>query len=139
MYDHEHAAFRKLQQIGKEITGKVKPKAVVVFSAHWQAKKDAVQVNTNEITDLIYEYVFLSPMLCAVCLVNEYGIYANVSNQNKSFYGFPSHYYKEKYPNVGSKEVAQKVISAIQGAGMKAEGVSRGLDHGVWASFKCGK
>lgn len=55
-----------------------------------------------------------------------------------SFYGFPGHYYKEKYPNVGSAEVAQKVIGAINDSGLKAEGVKRGLDHGVWASFKCG-
>jgi hypothetical protein len=56
-----------------------------------------------------------------------------------SFYGFPSHYYKEKFPNVGSKEIANKVLSALKEAGIKAEGVKRGLDHGVWASFKCGK
>jgi aromatic ring-opening dioxygenase catalytic subunit (LigB family) len=55
-----------------------------------------------------------------------------------SFYGFPSHYYEEKYPNVGSKEVATKVLDAFKEAGIKAEGVKRGLDHGVWASFKCG-
>lgn len=56
-----------------------------------------------------------------------------------SFYGFPDHYYKEKFPNVGSTEVAQKVLGALGTAGIKAEGVKRGLDHGVWASFKCGK
>lgn len=56
-----------------------------------------------------------------------------------SFYGFPSHYYKEKFPNVGSKEVASTVLDALKEAGIKAEGVKRGLDHGVWASFKCGE
>lgn len=57
MYDHEHPAYHKLGEIGKEITTKVKPRAVVVFSAHWQAGRDTIQVNTAEITDLIYEYV----------------------------------------------------------------------------------
>ncbi|KAL2007426.1 hypothetical protein VTN00DRAFT_8864 [Thermoascus crustaceus] len=108
MYEHEHPAYRKLQEIGREITTKVKPRAVVVFSAHWQAGRDYVQVNTAELTDLIYD-----------------------------FYGFPSHYYKETYPNIGSKEIAQKVLNALKDAGIKAEGVKRGLDHGVWASFKC--
>ncbi|KAK2800810.1 hypothetical protein FQN49_008922 [Arthroderma sp. PD_2] len=108
MYNHGHPAYKELQEIGREITGKVKPRAVVVFSAHWQGKRDTILVNTAEATELIYD-----------------------------FYGFPSHYYKEKYPNVGSTEIAEKVISLIQGAGMKAEGVTRGLDHGVWASFKC--
>ncbi|KKZ62380.1 hypothetical protein EMCG_03207 [[Emmonsia] crescens] len=108
MYEHDHPAYRKLQEIGHEITNKVKPRAVVVFSAHWQASRDTVQVNNAEITELIYD-----------------------------FYGFPSSYYEEKFPNVGSREIAQKVIDAIREAGMKAEGVKRGLDHGVWASFKC--
>ncbi|KAJ5180117.1 hypothetical protein N7492_003327 [Penicillium capsulatum] len=108
MFDVDHPAYRKLGEIGREITQKVKPRAVVVFSAHWQGGQDTVHVNTAEITDLIYD-----------------------------FYGFPDHYYKEQYPNVGSKEVAHKVLDALQGAGIEAQGVKRGLDHGVWASFKC--
>lgn len=43
---------------------------------------------------------------------------------------------KEKYPNVGSKDIANRVISALQSNNITAEPVSRGLDHGVWASFK---
>lgn len=27
----------------------------------------------------------------------------------------------------------------LRGAGIEVEGVKRGLDHGVWASFKCGE
>lgn len=56
-----------------------------------------------------------------------------------SFYGFPSHYYQEKYPNKGSATVAQRVLDALNDAGIDAKGVERGLDHGVWASFKCGQ
>jgi 4,5-DOPA dioxygenase extradiol len=56
MYDVNHPAYQKLQQIGKEITTKVKPRAVVVVSAHWQAGKNQVQINTSETTGLIYEY-----------------------------------------------------------------------------------
>ncbi|KAJ5557074.1 hypothetical protein N7494_000989 [Penicillium frequentans] len=108
MYDVDHPAYRKLGQIGREITTKVKPRAVVVFSAHWQGGRDTIYVNTAEMTDLIYD-----------------------------FYGFPDHYYKEKYPNVGSKEVAHKVLDLLKEAGIEAKGVKRGLDHGVWASFKC--
>jgi aromatic ring-opening dioxygenase catalytic subunit (LigB family) len=57
MYEVDHPAYRKLGEIGREITTKVKPKAVVVFSAHWQAGRNTIQVNTAEKTDLIYEYV----------------------------------------------------------------------------------
>ncbi|WEW61457.1 hypothetical protein PRK78_006947 [Emydomyces testavorans] len=108
MYQHDHPAYHKLQQIGAEITTKVKPRGVAVFSAHWQGGRDIIHVNTAEHTELIYD-----------------------------FYGFPSHYYKERYPNIGSPEIAEQVIEAIRNAGIKAEGVKRGLDHGVWASFKC--
>jgi aromatic ring-opening dioxygenase catalytic subunit (LigB family) len=52
-----------LQAIGKEITQKVKPKAVVVFSAHWQAEPDEIHLNNAEDTDLIYESVYLFSFL----------------------------------------------------------------------------
>ena len=56
MYNVEHPVFEQLQAIGKEITTEVKPEAVVVFSAHWQAAGDnRIEVNTKENTDLIYE------------------------------------------------------------------------------------
>lgn len=57
MYETDHPAYAKLQEIGKEITTRVRPKAVVVFSAHWQAGRNKIEVNTAERTDLIYEYV----------------------------------------------------------------------------------
>jgi len=51
----EHPVYSVLQNIGKEITQKVKPKAVVVFSAHWQSKKDEIHINNAVDTELIYE------------------------------------------------------------------------------------
>lgn len=57
MYEVNHPAHKKLQQIGAEITSNVKPKAVVVVSAHWQTNNDnGVEINTAESADLIYEY-----------------------------------------------------------------------------------
>lgn len=58
MYDVEHPAYKKLTEIGREVTTKVKPRAVVVFSAHWQGGRDTIYVNTAEMTDLIYECVY---------------------------------------------------------------------------------
>jgi 4,5-DOPA dioxygenase extradiol len=111
MYDKAHPAFSQLQKLGLEITQKVKPKAIVVFSAHWQAdKKNTIEVNEAEETELIYD-----------------------------FFGFPPHYYKEKFPNRGSKAIASQIVELLKDAGIEAKGVKRGLDHGVWASFKCGR
>lgn len=56
MYDVDHPVYSKLQKIGKEITTKVKPRAVVVFSAHWQASVPGrIEVNNMELNDLLYE------------------------------------------------------------------------------------
>lgn len=104
--DFKHPAYTKLQSIGREITQQVKPKAVVVFSAHWQAGRSAVEVNTATTQNLIYDY-----------------------------YGFPDHYYKVQYPNEGSPELSANVIAKLNNAGIGAKGVNRGLDHGVFAPF----
>lgn len=56
MEDVQHPAYNKLQEIGKEITGKVKPKAVVVFSGHWQGFQDTIEVNTMQESPLIYDF-----------------------------------------------------------------------------------
>ncbi|KUI54212.1 Extradiol ring-cleavage dioxygenase [Cytospora mali] len=106
MYKMDHPVFPVLQEIGKEITQKVKPKAVVVFSGHWQAKPNLIQVNNAADTDIIYD-----------------------------FYGFPDHMYKVQYPNKGDPALASHIIDLLSSAGIKAEGVQRGLDHGVWAGF----
>lgn len=56
MEETSHPAYGKLQEIGQEITQKVKPKAVVVFSAHWQGYRDTIEVNTATSQGLIYDF-----------------------------------------------------------------------------------
>ena len=108
MYDKEHPVYPQIAKLGKEITQKVKPTAIVVFSAHWQAEKaNTIEVNTAETEPLIYD-----------------------------FYGFPKHYYMEKFKHKGSPEIAGTVVKTLNDAGIKTQAVERGLDHGVWAVFK---
>ena len=109
MENTNHPAYAKMAEVGREITTKVKPKAIVVFSAHWQDGPNTIKINTAEQTDIIYD-----------------------------FYGFPPHYYEYEFPNKGSPEVAEKVIEKLEGAGIEVERVKRGLDHGVWAGFIVG-
>jgi 4,5-DOPA dioxygenase extradiol len=109
MESTNHPAYAKMAEVGREITTKVKPKAIVVFSAHWQDGPNTIKINTAEQTDIIYD-----------------------------FYGFPPHYYEYEFPNKGSPEVAEKVIEKLEGAGIEVERVKRGLDHGVWAGFIVG-
>lgn len=108
MEETDHPAYKKLQELGKEITQKIRPKAIVVFSAHWQGEPNLIEVNEAESQGLIYD-----------------------------FYGFPPHFYSYKFPNKGSPELAKRIVQLLGESGIKAEGVRRGLDHGVWASFMC--
>jgi aromatic ring-opening dioxygenase catalytic subunit (LigB family) len=114
-----------LQAIGKEITQKVKPKAVVVFSAHWQAEPDEIHLNNAEDTDLIYECVYLLPFL---------GPKHSLTHPT-SFYGFPPEFYKATFPSKGSPALASRILSLLSDAGIKAKGLKRGLDHGVFSGF----
>lgn len=104
--NYDHPAYTKLQEIGREITTKVKPKAVIVFSAHWQSRPSTIEINTATTQDLIYD-----------------------------FYGFPAHLYEQRYPNTGSPELAKRVQDLLGNVGITAKGVERGLDHGVWVPF----
>ncbi|KAI9888585.1 MAG: hypothetical protein M1814_006632 [Vezdaea aestivalis] len=106
MYDNSHPVYPQLQQIGKSIIAS-NPTGFIVFSAHWQAQSEAIEVNTAEKNDLIYD-----------------------------FYGFPGHYYKEKFPNTGSRDLANEILGHLDEAKIPASGRARGLDHGIWACFK---
>jgi len=88
----------------------VEPKAVIVFSAHWQAEPNKIMINVAENAEIIYD-----------------------------FYGFPPHFYEYKYPDTGSREVAGQVIDKLKMAGINVERVERGFDHGVWAGFMAGQ
>jgi hypothetical protein len=105
-----HPAYTALAEVGREITTKVEPKAVVVFSAHWAGDPNKIKINVAEDAGLIYD-----------------------------FYGFPPHYYEYEYPYKGNKEVAAKVIEKLATTGVEVESVERGLDHGVWVGFLAGK
>ena len=84
----------------------MRPKAIIVISAHWQASPKSIEVNTAISQPLIYDY-----------------------------YGFPDHYYSVQFPNTGSPALAQKILTTLRSSGIEAEGVTRGLDHGVFAPF----
>ena len=109
MEDSEHPAYAQLVKVGQEITQQVRPKAIVVFSAHWQSGPDKVEINAAENTEQIYD-----------------------------FYGFPAHYYEYKFPSRGSPELAEQVIQKLAAVDIGADKVTRGLDHGVWAGFIIG-
>lgn len=90
---------RFLQQLG---TG-LKPKAVVIFTAHWEEETTAISYHDHE-----YETIY-------------------------DFYGFPEELYQVKYPAKGSSVYARQVADLFTRQGITwATDEQRGLDHGSW-------
>ncbi|WP_075981673.1 DODA-type extradiol aromatic ring-opening family dioxygenase [Bacillus massilinigeriensis] len=97
MEDNQYTRF--LNSLGEQIH----PKAIVIFSAHWES-----EVLTISYTDDEYETIY-------------------------DFYGFPDELYAIKYPAKGSKEVANIIEKRLEATNIKVQrDHSRGLDHGSW-------
>ncbi|GAA5799839.1 hypothetical protein HPULCUR_005258 [Helicostylum pulchrum] len=94
--------------LGNYLKTELKPKAIVIISAHWQGEgKENVFVDVSEKPKLIYD-----------------------------FYGFPKNYYEVKWDHKGSPAVATRVIDLLNQSGIKASGKQYGNDHGVWVPLK---
>ncbi|KAK5671246.1 hypothetical protein BDV3_005919 [Batrachochytrium dendrobatidis] len=96
-----------LETYGPHILEKYQPKAIVVFSAHWETK-DAIQVMDNEENELLYDY-----------------------------YNFPEQLYNLHFKSKGSSKISSRVVELLTKNGIKAEKLhnGRGLDHGVFVPF----
>lgn len=86
---------------------KIKPKAIVVFTPHWDS-----EILTISASDSIYDTLY-------------------------DFYGFPEELYKVKYQAKGSSIIASKVEEKLTSQGIKVNrDLNRGLDHGAWTLLK---
>lgn len=90
------------QQLGK----KIKPKAIVCVSAHWNTK-DSIQITNSQINPLIYD-----------------------------FYGFDSYLYKIKYETKGDPNLSNKIKDLLSKKFKNVSLVNRGLDHGSWIPLR---
>lgn len=88
-----------LKELGKEKN----PKAIVIFTAHWESEITKIS-SLDKDYDMIYD-----------------------------FYGFPKELYSIKYPAKGSSEIAAKLQSMLRTNGIESRlDENRGLDHGAW-------
>lgn len=95
--DNEYTDF--LKEMGR----KIKPKAIVIFTAHWEK-----EITTISAIDSNYEMIY-------------------------DFYGFPEELYSVKYDVKGSVEVASKLQALLKDKNIDSKLDSkRGLDHGAW-------
>ncbi|KIM32151.1 hypothetical protein M408DRAFT_326809 [Serendipita vermifera MAFF 305830] len=111
-----------LQDFGKELVEKYDPKAIVVFSAHWESPSNQA---------LVSDYGDENPLLM-------------------DYYGFPDELYQLKFKSRGDSTISQLVVKTLKDAGIPArtspvtESRGRdgrgfkgpGLDHGVFVPFK---
>lgn len=93
-----------LQQLGRRIA---RPKAIIVFSAHFDKPQDVV-ITSGQAPETIHD-----------------------------FYGFPSALYDIHYHAPGSPELAEKIAVLFKQQGIKPILDSeQGWDHGVWIPLK---
>lgn len=98
---NKYSAF--LNYLGKCI----KPKAIVIFSAHWESEVLSLTY-TDDVLDTLYDY-----------------------------YGFPKEMYEIKYPARGSTEFALILEENFLNHNLKTRiEMMRGLDHGSWIILK---
>jgi 4,5-DOPA dioxygenase extradiol len=98
---NDYSSF--LQNLGQRI----KPKAIVIFSAHWESKILSITY-TDDVLDTVYVY-----------------------------YGFPEEMYQIKYPAKGSTKIAQLLETRFHNLGIQTKREEeRGLDHGSWVALR---
>lgn len=100
--DHEYT--QALQQAGEKIG---KPRAIVLFSAHWENTTLSI-TSTDETYEMIYD-----------------------------FYGFPQELYQVVYPAKGSSLLAAQLQQLYEAEGIPVKlDEKRGLDHGAWVILR---
>ncbi|KAK4050876.1 hypothetical protein OIV83_003298 [Microbotryomycetes sp. JL201] len=110
-----------LRDFGPCLIKKYSPKAVVVFSAHWETRNGT----------LVSDYGDENPLLM-------------------DYFGFPKELYEVTFKSRGALQVAQRVVDLLKAAGKPARLTTKleargedgrgfrgpGLDHGVFVPFK---
>ena len=104
MYAPLRAALKDIpRQLGRT------PKAMLMVSAHWEARGDHLLVASAERPEMVYDY-----------------------------YGFPPHTYEIRYPAPGNPQLAGQVRELLQSQDLPTrEDAQRGFDHGAFVPAYC--
>lgn len=96
----------------------------MVISSHWKCQGEKIFVNNVDYPEIIYE---------GAPRKDQSPIEHRVADCKYSFegLGFPERFLEFKFPYIGSKAIAELVISKLRSEGIEAEGREQGLDHGV--------
>ena len=90
-----------------ELGNSMSPKAIVVFTAHWDS-----EILTISSSDSVYNTIY-------------------------DFYGFPKELYQVKYNAKGCAIIAFEIEDKLKKQGIEVKkDLTRGLDHGAWTLLK---
>ncbi|RHZ80401.1 hypothetical protein Glove_136g144 [Diversispora epigaea] len=108
IFNTKSKSYQFFQKWGNQILHEIKPKAIVVFSAHWETSGGINVGSFQGETPLIYD-----------------------------FYGFEDKFYKLTYHGKGSPELANRVVDLLVQYKFQANvDTKRGYDHGLWIPLK---
>ncbi|KAI0340491.1 Extradiol ring-cleavage dioxygenase class III enzyme subunit B [Trametopsis cervina] len=110
-----------LKDFGPTLLDKYNPKAIVVFSAHWDIQGEQLVSDYGDVNPLYYDY-----------------------------YGFPASLYQLHFKSRGDSAISQRVVQLFRDSGIPArtspatemrgvdglQKMSSGLDHGVFVPFR---
>ncbi|CCH42931.1 4,5-DOPA dioxygenase extradiol [Wickerhamomyces ciferrii] len=123
-FGSDKGAYKTVKKLGHYIINVIKPKFIIVISAHWESNsfnsgvdigipgsqsslsKNSKKLDKDEI-DLIYD-----------------------------FGGFPDYMYEEQFHSKGNLELANDIKTTLANNKIDSKLTKRGLDHGVWVPFK---
>lgn len=91
---------------GKVIRDEIKPKAVVIVSAHWQGQGEGVFGKTHTCSR--------SPMFVSNAQTTTVEASEGPLKLIYDFYGFPPHYYKQTWNGTGLPSLSHQVADLLQ-------------------------
>ncbi|KAL9644442.1 hypothetical protein ABK040_016569 [Willaertia magna] len=101
--ERQHYFHKYLRKLGKQLLNQ-KPRAIIVFSAHYEDSNNVLVTYTDKVYETVHD-----------------------------FYGFPRELYELQYPAKGSTKIADEVVDLLTKANIKAKKDPKsGLDHGTW-------
>ncbi|KAJ3992298.1 Extradiol ring-cleavage dioxygenase, class III enzyme, subunit B [Lentinula boryana] len=129
-----------LRDFGPALLRKYSPKAIVVFSAHWETLGERLGI-------VILRALILHRYLNVLVIVTDYG---EENPLLMDYYGFPQESYELKFQSRGDKQLSEQLVTLYKEAGQLARTTSKleprgsdgrgfegpGLDHGVFVPFR---
>ncbi|KAJ5125683.1 Extradiol ring-cleavage dioxygenase class III enzyme subunit B [Penicillium atrosanguineum] len=131
MFKPQHELVRQgLRELGKEIKA-LNPTAIVCTCGEFQSDNDFIQGWPQALCNIPRQ--MLTNILLLVNLKEPTKVWHDIGPSWRTT--FP-HVFDYDYCHQSSRALGEQVLQHLQAKGIKAVGVERDLDHGIWVPFK---